>query len=70
MSSHTYREKHNGDGQRHSSQNGQADNEQDHVRLVHLGVGVQQLRLHMHCKIKHSNHQNPILMFSHKYMIL
>lgn len=44
-----YREEHHGDGEGHGGQHGQADDQQDHIGLVDLGVGVQQLGLHMHC---------------------
>lgn len=45
----TNREKHHGDGESDGSQHCQADDQQQHIILVDLGVGVQQLRLHVHC---------------------
>lgn len=45
----TYREEHHGDGEGDGGQHSQAHDEQEHVSLVDLGVGVQQLGLHMHC---------------------
>lgn len=67
---YTYREKHNWNSQGHGGQDSQADDQQDHVPLVHLGVGVQQLRLHVLCDIRqHSSHQNNILVFTHKMTV-
>lgn len=45
----TYREQHHGDGEGDGGQHGQPDDQQEHVGLVNLGVGVQQLGLHVHC---------------------
>lgn len=45
----TYREEHHGDGEGDGGQHSQAHDEQEHISLVDLGVGVQQLGLHMHC---------------------
>lgn len=45
----TYGEKHHGDGEGDGGQHSQTDDQQDHIRLIDLGVGVQQLRLHVHC---------------------
>lgn len=45
----THGEKHHRDGEGDSGQHGQTDDQQDHIRLVELGVGVQQLRLHVNC---------------------
>lgn len=45
----TYGEKHHGDGEGDGGQHGQAHDEQEHVGLVDLGVGVQQLGLHVNC---------------------
>lgn len=45
----TYREKHHGDGEGDGGQHGQADDQQDHVGLEYLGVGVQHLGLHVYC---------------------
>lgn len=56
----TYREKHHRDGEGDGSQHGQAHNEQEHVGLVDLGVGVQQLGLHMNCGEKKARrHETP-----------
>ena len=44
----THREQHHGDGERDGGQHGQAHDQQDDVSLVHLGVSMQQLRLHAH----------------------
>lgn len=45
----TYREKHHGHGEGDGGQHGQSHDEQEHVGLVHLGVGVQQLGLNVNC---------------------
>lgn len=45
----TYGEKHHRDGEGDGGQHGQAHDEQEHVGLVDLGVGVQQLGLHVNC---------------------
>lgn len=46
----TYREEHHRNSEGDGSQHSQADDQQDHIKLVEFGVGVQQLGLHMHCK--------------------
>lgn len=43
----THREEHHRDSEGDSSQHSQSDNQQEHIKLVDLGVGVQQLRLHV-----------------------
>lgn len=45
----TYGEKHHGDGEGDGGQHGQSDDQQNHVGLEHLGVGVQHLGLHVCC---------------------
>lgn len=55
----TYREKHHGYGEGDGSQHSQADDQQDHVKLEDLGVGVQHLRLHMHCRERQQRHFRP-----------
>lgn len=45
----TYGEQHDGDSQRDGGEDGQADEQQQGVKLVDLGEGVQQLRLHVTC---------------------
>lgn len=56
----TYREKHHRDGEGDGGQHGQAHNEKEHVGLVDLGVGVQQLGLHMNCGEKKARrHETP-----------
>lgn len=45
----THREEHDGDGQRDGGEDCQADEQQHGVKLVDLGEGVQQLRLHVTC---------------------
>lgn len=48
----TYGEKHHRDGEGDGGQHGQANDEQEYVSLVDLGVGVQQLGLHVNCREK------------------
>ena len=48
----TYREQHHGDGEGDGGQHSQTDDQQDDIGLVDLGVGVQQLGLHMDCVTK------------------
>lgn len=45
----TYGEEHHRDGESNGGQHGQAHDEQEHVSLVDLGVGVQQLWFHVNC---------------------
>lgn len=45
----TYREQHDGDSQRDGGEDSQADEQQHGVELVHLGEGVEQLRLYVVC---------------------
>lgn len=45
----THGEQHDGDSQRDGGEDSQADEQQQGVELVHLGEGVQQLRLHVTC---------------------
>lgn len=48
----TYREQHHGDGKGDGGQHSQTDDQQDDIGLVDLGVGVQQLGLHVDCITK------------------
>lgn len=45
----SYRKKHHRDGEGDSGQYGHANDQQEDIRLVHLGVGVQKLGLHVRC---------------------
>ena len=45
----TYREQDNGDSQGDSGQDSQTDQQEHGVKLIHLGEGVEQLRLHVSC---------------------
>lgn len=43
----TYREEDNRDSKGDGGQHGQTDNQQEHIKLVHFGVGMQQLISHV-----------------------
>lgn len=45
----THRKQHDGDGQSDGGQNSQSDEQQQGVKLINLGEGVEQLRLHVVC---------------------
>lgn len=64
----TYREKHHRDGEGDSGQHSQTDDQQDHIGLVDLGVGVQQLRLHMHCIERQQRPFRPEAHTAHKHV--